>query len=114
LCCAGDWNDILLQNLHKSSDTVILTTYSKNKPDHSPQTTPPLVLCAPGKVGTPSLLVASHVYALFYLENTGAKPTKITGRTHSVHSSTAGETKTTEMHRLRQAGKISKNKAMPP
>ena len=88
--------------------------YSQHKPNHSPQTPPPLALCAPGKIGTPSLLVAAHADALLYLGNAGAKATKITGGTHSVDSSAAGAAQTTQIHRFRQAGKISKNKTMPP
>jgi hypothetical protein len=104
----------LLQNPYKSCDTVTLTTYSKDQPDHSPQTTPPLALCAPGKVGTPSLLITAHGYTLLDLEKAGAKSTKKTGGTQSVDSSTTGATDTTEIHCLGQARKIRKNKPMPP
>lgn len=112
--CSSYRNNILLQDPHKPCDTITLKTYSQHKPDHSPQTAPPLALCAPGKVGAPSLFAAAHADALLYLGNAGAKPTKITRGTHSVHSSTTGASKTTEIHRLRQAGEISKNEAMPP
>ena len=88
--------------------------HTQDRFDHPPQPPPPLTLPGPGQIRSPATTLLALGDTLSDGRNCRLEPLPVVGRAQPVNTPAERTVESAEKHRHHEAGKIGRNKAMPP